>query len=110
MSWRVILSIVLVAIGIGIMYVVDGLLGALLGSGVFIFMLMLWLVPPNMFERGAKRSQSTDPTVSKVSRILLGVGGGLILASLTAVFFPNAMSWLMIAVGIGIIVWFFISR
>ncbi len=110
MSWRVILSAVLIAAGVATMYFVDGLMGGLIGSGFFIFMLFLWIVPPNLFERGSKGERGSDPTVNRMSRVLLGVGGGLILSTLTAVFAPGALSWLMIGAGVGIIVWLFLRR
>ena len=111
MSWRVILSIILVAIGVGVMVVVSGLLGALLGSGFLILALVVWILPPDVFERSEKASPRTvDPTVSRVSRIMLGIGGGLLLAWVTAVFLPETLSWLMIGVGVGLIAWYYLRR
>lgn len=96
MNLRVIASVVLVAVGIGVMYAIDGLLGLFLGSLVFVAALALWTLPSNIFHRNQNR---LDPRQERMSNVLLGAGIGMIAGVVAAILLPPPWFWVA-AVGI----------
>lgn len=102
---RVIASIALVALGIGVMYWIEGLSGVLVGSFFFIAALSLWTLPSGAFHREQGR---LDPSQQRVSNVLLGAGLGLLGGVVAAVLLPPQWFLVMSAVVAVVVgVWWF---
>jgi hypothetical protein len=102
---RVIASIALVGLGIGVMYWIEGLSGMLVGSFFFIAALSLWTLPSGIFHRGQGR---LDPSQQRISNVLLGTGLGLLGGVVAAVLLPP--QWFLVlslVVVIVVGVWWF---
>lgn len=109
MGKRWLVSAAMIVLAIVIVVTVEGVLGALIGSLFIIGMLFLWTVPGGVFGRQSAGEQ--DPLARKVTQALLGIGLGLIAASIAAFVLPPQMfSWLLIAVGLAIVAWIFLRR
>lgn len=102
---KIIASIVLVGVGIGVMYAIGDLPGALIGSLFLIGALFLWTLPPGGLQRGSGRQ---DPMQRRVSNTLLGIGLGMIGGLLAAVLIPPPWFWLVMgAILITVLIWWF---
>ncbi|MEZ4518697.1 MAG: hypothetical protein R3C44_18405 [Chloroflexota bacterium] len=102
---KIIGSVILIGAGIGVMYVISGLPGALIGSLFLIGALFLWTLPPPAAERGSGRQ---DPMQRRVSGTLLGIGLGMIGGLAAAIFIPPPWLWLVLgAILLTAMVWWF---
>ena len=108
MSKRVIWSIILVVLAAVVMLLVRNMIGGLVATFFLMAMLLMWTIPSNSSTSGR---QSKGPDWKRIGLAVLGIGLGL-FASITAVLVlpPQAFPWVMMAVGIGIIIWFFMSQ
>jgi hypothetical protein len=106
-SNRVILSLILIALAIGGMLVVGGMIGGLISTFFLLVMLLVWTIPSNLSSTGQKRK---GPGFKRLALAVLGIGLGL-FASITTVLVlpPQLFPWVIMAAGIGLIAWFFIS-
>lgn len=109
MNIRILLSILLIAVAVGIFYFQDDLLGGLLGSLVLVLMLLMWIIPAEAFRR-VRSGEPPDPSITRISRMTLGIGLGLIGAALVGLFAPQWMDELLIGVGIVMLLWFVAVR
>jgi len=108
MSKRVIWSIILIVLAIGVMLVDRSVIGGLIGTFFILVMLLVWAIPSNP---SANRGQNRGPGLKRSAMAVLGIGLGL-FASITAVLVlpPQVFPWVIMAAGIGLIIWFFMSR
>jgi hypothetical protein len=105
LNLRVLASVALVGLGIGVMYWIDGLTGLLVGSLFFVAALSLWTLPSSVFHRNQGR---LDPSQQRISNVLLGAGLGLLGGVVAAVLLPPQWFWvasLIIVIAVG--VWWF---
>lgn len=108
MTKRVIWSIILVLLAIGVILVDRSMIGGLVGTFFLLVMLLVWAIPSNPSPSG---QQNQGPGMKRISLAVLGIGLGL-FASITAVLVlpPQVFPWVMMTVGIGLIIWFFVSQ
>ena len=108
MSKRVILSIILIVLAVGAMLVERGVVGGLIGSFFIVMMLFLWAIPNYPTDDS---TQNKGPVWKKLALAFLGIGLGLFAFIAAAwVLPPQVFPWVIMAAGIGLIIWFFISR
>ncbi|UCC51616.1 MAG: hypothetical protein JSV68_21325 [Anaerolineaceae bacterium] len=101
-------SIILILLAGGVMLMERGVVGGLIGSILLVVMLFLWVVPSGAFSRDP---QQQDPTVKRISQVVLGVGLGLFTAVGAALLLPPQLfSWVIIGVGIALIAWIFLRN
>ena len=76
MNLRILLTLAFFAVGIAVMYGLQGIYGGLtavlVGSLFFLFALALWTLPSGTFQRGLK----LDPMQRRVVGAFLGIGWG----------------------------------
>ncbi|MDX1523450.1 MAG: hypothetical protein R3264_17625 [Anaerolineae bacterium] len=103
---RVVLSLVLFLIGLGLTQVIPGALGFGLGWVAIFLILVVWAIPSSDHRLDKPvRTAKDDRVMGKVYRVLIGVGAGLILAPL-AVFLPTPLFWTLTgAAALGIFIW-----
>lgn len=108
MSKRVIWSIILIVLAIGVMLVNRSVIGGLIGTFFLLVMLLVWAIPSNP---SANRGQNRGLGLKRSGMAVLGIGLGL-FASITAALIlpPQAFPWAIMAVGTGLFIWVFISR
>ncbi len=108
MSKRVIWSIILIILAIIVILLVRNMIGGLVATFFLMAMLLLWAIPSNSSTSG---KQNQGPNWKRIGQAVLGIGLGL-FASITAVLVlpPQVFPWVMMAVGIGVIIWFFMSQ
>ena len=104
MSKRVIASIILIALAIGAALLIRNMVGGLIAAFLFVLMLFLWAIP-NYSSTRIKR-----PNWKPLSLAFVGIGVGL-FASIAALLIlpPQVFPWVIMAVGICLIIWFFMS-
>jgi len=108
MSKRVILSIIIIVLAAGLILIQRGMIAGLAGAFLFVVLLLLWAIPsnPNDNNKRFKRPDWKPLTVS-----FLGIGLGLFASIAAALILPpRVFPWVIIAAGIGLIIWFFVSR
>ena len=107
MSKRVILSIIFILLGIGAVLLERGTVGGLIGAFFFVMMLLLWAIPG--YATGEKK-HAKGPGWKRLALAFLSIGVGL-FGSLILVWIlpPQVFPWVLIAVGIGVMIWFFKS-
>ena len=108
MSKRVIWSFILIILAIVVMLLVRNMIGSLVATFFMVAMLLVWAIPANSATSGRQRK---GPGKKRIAQAVLGIGLGL-LASITAVLVlpPQAFPWVIMAVGIGIIIWIYMSQ
>ena len=108
MSKRVIWSIILVVLAAVVMLLVRNMIGGLVGTFFLLAILLVWTIPSN--PNNSSHGQKKGPGMKRVSQAVLGIGLGL-FASITAVLVlpPQLFPWVIMAVGIGLIIWILIS-
>jgi len=108
MTKRVIWSIILIVLAFGIMLLNRSMIGGLVGTFFLLTMLLVWAIPSNP---SPGNRQNQGPGMKRSSMAILGIGLGL-FASITAVLVlpPQVFPWVMMAVGIGLIIWFIMSQ
>lgn len=103
MSKRLIISIILILLAGGVLLVDRGIIGGTLAPFLLVAMLLLWILPANLFTRN---SLPTGSTSKNLLQAFLGIGLGLFAAVALAFFIPSQMfSWVIIAIGVVIIAW-----
>ena len=104
MSQRAIASIILTILAIGAALLIRNMVGGLIAAFLIVLMLFLWAIPPNYGSRLKK------PDWKPLSLAFVGIGVGL-FASIAALLIlpPQVFPWVLVAVGVGLIIWFFIS-
>ena len=107
MSKRVIWSIVLITLAIGVMLIAGGMIGGLVSTFFLLMMLLVWAIPSNP---NSTSQTNKGPGWKRLALAVLGIGLGL-LASITAVLVlpPQLFPWVIMAAGIGLIIWFIMS-
>jgi hypothetical protein len=107
MSKRVIWSIILIVLAVTVMLVNRSVIGGLVGTFFLLAMLLMWSIPSNPSNNSR---QNKGPGMKRISQAVLGIGLGL-FASITAVLVlpPQLFPWVIMAVGIGLIIWIFMS-
>jgi hypothetical protein len=105
---RAIWSFILILLAIAAVLLIGNAVGALIAAILFVVMLFLWAIP-SYPASSAKKSRRPD--WKPLSLAFAGIGVGLV-ASIAAVLIlpPRLFPWVLMAVGIGIIVWIFMSR
>lgn len=104
MSKRVIASIILIVLAVGAALLIRNMVGGLIAAFLFVLMLFLWAIPNNASNRIKK------PDWKPLSLAFVGIGVGL-FASIAALVIlpPQVFPWVIMAVGVGLIIWFFVS-
>ena len=107
MSKRVIWSIILIVLAVSVMLLNRSMFGGLVGTFFLLAMLLMWSIPSNPANSSR---QNKGPGMKRISQAVLGIGLGL-FASITAVLVlpPQFFPWVIMAVGIGLIIWIFMS-
>ena len=94
MNIRIWLTLLLFAIGIGVMYWLQGTYGGLtavtVGSLFFVFALALWTLPAASCQRGNR----LDPMQRRVIGMFLGVGLGMFGGLAVAALVPRPFNWI----------------
>ena len=108
MNIRIALTLVLVAIGIGVMYALQGTYGGLtavmVGSLFFLFALALWTLPAASFQSGNR----LDPLQRRVIGMFLGVGLGMFGGLAVAALVPQPFNWIVLGgVALGVTIWYY---
>ncbi|MBX7252543.1 MAG: hypothetical protein K1X50_11225 [Candidatus Promineofilum sp.] len=108
MTVRIVVTLVLIAVGIGVMYALQdtygGLTAALVGSLFFLFALAVWTLPVASFQRGNK----LDPMQKRVIGAFLGIGLGMFGGLAVAALVPRPFNWIVLgAVALGVTIWWF---
>ena len=108
MSKRVIWSLILIFLAIVVMLANRSMIGGLVGTFFLLVMLLVWAIPSNSSTSGRKNN---GLGWKQIAQAVLGIALGL-LASITAVLVlpPQAFPWVIMAVGIGLIIWVFMSQ
>ena len=95
MTIRIVLTLILIAIGIGVMYALQdtygGLTAALVGSLFFLFSLSVWTLPVTTFQRGNK----LDPMQKRLIGAFLGIGLGMFGGFAGAALVPRPFNWIV---------------
>jgi hypothetical protein len=105
LNLRVLASLALVGLGIGVMYWIGDIPGLLIGSLFFIAALSLWTLPSSVFHRNQGR---LDRSQQRISNVLLGVGVGMLGGLASAIFLPPPWFWVAsLAIVIAVGVWWF---
>jgi len=99
---RILLTIILIAVGVGVMYGLQGTYGGLtavmVGSLFFLFALGLWTLPATSFQRGNR----LDPMQRRVIGAFLGVGLGMFALV------PRPFNWIVLgSVALGVTIWYY---
>ena len=102
------LTLLLFAIGIGVMYWLQGTYGGLtavpVGSLFFVFALALWTLPAASFQRGNR----LDATQRRVVGAFLGVGLGMFGGLAVAALVPRPFNWIILgSVALGVTIWYY---
>jgi hypothetical protein len=107
MSKRVIWSIIFIMLAAAVMLLNRSVIGGLVGTFFLLAILLVWTIPSNALTSGR---QIKGPGMKRISQAILGIGLGL-FASITAVLVlpPQLFPWVIMAVGIGLIIWIFMS-
>ncbi len=107
MSKRVIWSIIFIMLAAAVMLLNRSMIGGLVGTFFLLATLLLWTIPSNALSSGKQRK---GPGMKRISQAILGIGLGL-FASITAVLVlpPQFFPWVIMAVGIGLIIWIVMS-
>jgi len=108
---RIWLTLLLFAIGIGVMYWLQGTYGGLtavtVGSLFFVFALALWTLPAASFQRGNR----LDPMQRRARRVIgmfLGVGLGMFGGLAVAALVPRPFNWIVLGgVALGMTIWYY---
>ena len=108
MSKRAIWSIILILLAVTVMLLNRGVIGGLVGTFFLLAMLLMWSIPSN--PSTSSHGQNKGPGMKRISQAVLGIGLGL-CASITAVLVlpPQLFPWVIMAVGIGLIIWIVMS-
>jgi len=105
---RILLTLLFIAVGIGIMYALQGTYGGLtavmVGSLFFLFGLALWTLPAASFQRGNR----IDPLQRRVIGAFLGVGLGMFGGLAVAALVPRPFNWIVLGgVALGVTIWYY---
>ncbi len=108
MTIRIVLTLILIAIGIGVMYALQdtygGLTAALVGSLFFLFSLSVWTLPVTTFQRGNK----LDPMQKRLIGAFLGIGLGMFGGLAVAALVPRPFNWIVLgAIALGMTFWWY---
>ncbi|MCA9949702.1 MAG: hypothetical protein KDE48_08660 [Anaerolineales bacterium] len=99
-SW----SVVFLALAVSSAYFIQGSLGVAIGTLFVIAMVVVWLIPWGSYSSFSEMRR--DPATSRLLRIWLLIGVCLLSILLVMLVFPPQwVSWVLIAIGLGIIVW-----
>ena len=108
MNLRILLTLAFFAVGIAVMYGLQGIYGGLtavlVGSLFFLFALALWTLPSGTFQRGLK----LDPMQRRVVGAFLGIGLGMFGGLAVAARVPRPFNWIVLgAVAVAVTVWWY---
>ena len=108
MTVRIIVTLALIAVGVGVMYALQstygGLTAAMVGSLFFLFALGVWTLPVATLERG----NALDPMQKRVIGAFLGIGLGMFGGLAVAALVPRPYNWIVLgAVALGMTIWWF---
>ena len=108
MKLRILLTLSLVVVGVGVMYGLQGTYGGLIavmvGSLFFLFALGLWTLPAASFQGGNR----LDPLQRRVISAFLGVGLGMFGGLAVAAFVPRPFNWIVLGgVALGVTIWYY---
>jgi len=108
MTIRIIITLALIAVGIGVMYALQGAYGGLsavmVGSLFFLFALSVWTLPVAAFERGNK----LDPMQKRIIGAFLGIGLGMFGGLAVAALVPRPFNWIALgAIALGATIWWY---
>ena len=96
MTIRIVITLALIAVGIGVMYALQGAYGGLsavmVGSLFFLFALSVWTLPVAAFERGNK----LDPMQKRIIGAFLGIGLGMFGGLAVAALVPRPFNWIVL--------------
>jgi hypothetical protein len=105
---RILLTLILITIGVGVMYGLQGTYGGLtavmVGSLFFLFALGLWTLPVASFQGGGR----LDPLQKRVIGTFLGVGLGMFGGLAVAALVPRPFNWFVLGgVALGVTIWYY---
>lgn len=108
MKMRILLTLGLIAVGIGVMYWLQGTFGglgaAMVGSLFFLFALSVWTLPVGTFQRGNR----LDPRQERLIGAFLGVGLGMFGGLAVAALVPRPFNWIVLgAFALGMTIWWY---
>ena len=108
MGIRIFITLLMVAAGIGVMYMLaepyGGLLAVTVGLLIFAMALSIWTLPSRSFERGHR----LDPSQRRIIGGFFGTGLGLIGGLLITALIPRPYNLLVLAaVAVGVLIWWF---
>lgn len=108
MAIRIIITLIIIAVGIAVMYwladAYGGLLAVTVGLMFFVMSLSIWTLPAATFERGNR----LDPMQKRVIGTFLGIGLGMIGGLAVAALIPRPFNWVVLgAVALGVTIWWY---
>lgn len=104
MIQRISWSVIFLALAAGSAYLIQGSLGVAIGSLFVMAMVVVWLIPWGSYSSFSEMRR--DPATSRLLRIWLLIGVSLLGVLFVALLFPPQwVSWILIAIGLGIFVW-----
>lgn len=100
LSW----TVIFLALAAGSAYFIDGYLGVAIGTFFVFAMVVVWLIPWGSY--ASFNEMRRDPATKRLLRIWLLIGASFLTILIVALLFPPQwVSWILIAIGLGIIVW-----
>lgn len=100
LSW----SVIFLALAAGSAYLIEGYLGVAIGTFFVFAMVVVWLIPWGSYASFSE--MRADPSMKRLLRIWLMIGASLLGILIVALLFPPQwVSWILLAIGLGIIAW-----